>query len=101
MRSEKHMSDVYCKDCDSSAGFESFESANRENKLMRELVKLGPQLKRLCVEMIPIVALVGDSRFCRLGILPTIVLSPGKSSQMSLHETWWVRHGDHKLVVRA
>ena len=88
--------DVYCKDCDSSHGF---DDANHEDKLMHELAKLGPQLKRLCIEMIPIVALTKD-RNLGLFVTPAIVLNPGTSHELSLYEVWWAKHGDHKLVAR-
>jgi len=85
--------DVYCLDCKKEYGF---YDANHQDKLMRELARLGPHIKKIC-ELMPALVALGDpphNLYCN----PQIVLDDG--SRFRLTFGWWALHGDHRLVAR-
>ena len=88
--------DVYCLDCKKEHGF---DDANHDDKLMRELSKIGPQLKKLCELMAPLVALRKPP--LNLYVNPSIVLNSNSDSHAHpLIASWWIEHGDHRLIAR-
>jgi hypothetical protein len=88
--------DVYCLDCESEHGF---SNCNHEDKLMRELAKLGPRLKKLC-ELMPILDSLSDPP-CSAYVCPRITLDADViHPRRWLHAAWWIEHGGHRLVAR-
>lgn len=88
--------DVYCLDCKSEHGF---YDCNHQDKLMRELAKLGPRIKKICELMVGPGGLDDLGRpplnlYCE----PRIQLDDG--GRLRLAAKWWVEHGDHRLVAR-
>lgn len=85
--------DVHCLDCESDHGF---YDANHQDKLMRELAKLGPTIKKMC-ELMSVLDDLGRpplNLYCE----PRIQLDDG--GRLRLAARWWVEHGDHRLVAR-
>jgi hypothetical protein len=88
--------DVYCLDCKSDA---DFYDADRQHALMQALAKLGPQIKKICEAMAPLEALdkPPSSIYCN----PRVVLNADSPSRLwPLDTSWWIQHGDHRLVAR-
>jgi hypothetical protein len=85
--------DIYCLDCESEHGF---DDANHQDKLMRELARLGPTIKTMCELMAPL----DDLGRPPLNFYsePRIQLDDG--GRLRFNTKWWVQHGDHKLVAR-
>ena len=81
--------DVYCLDCESSHGF---QDTNHEDKLMRELCKIGPSLARLREIWKPIEKLRNYAE-------PLITLNSNRYGY-ALSLEWWETHGNHRLVAR-
>jgi hypothetical protein len=84
--------DVYCLDCDSSAGF---YDANHQFELMREVAKHGPFLGAACRFLLELGVSANQRSTYELK-----VGSYGTAHYMVDFE-WWAKHGDHRLVSRS